>query len=806
MSTNLPTGPVSSSPDLPSTDLAGAGALGAPLEDWEESESPSFNWRRYLVALARYKWVVLLGLALGTGGGILATRFVEPQYEALLTIWVERDIPGQPAPIQAGGLLGGEQWVDLLRSYVVLDPVVQDLRLYVQPKSRQDAPLFETFTLGERFSPGEYRLRVDDAGRTFELSHKGVVVQRGTVGEPIGADVGFNWRPPREQLRPGRDVKFTVMIPRDAALALNNRLRAGYGRSGSNFIRVGLSGPDPVEVATTLNAIADRFIETATTLKREKLDEVTKILQGQLQVALQNLQAAELAYQNFRVETITLPSERMLAASPAGNAAVGQGPAFSQYFDAKVEVEQLRRDREAIRRALERAESGELSIVALDAIGAVQRSVELKHALEELTSKRANLRAIRHQYTEEHPAVKQLIAQIDSLENRTIPQLAGVVISQLDARERDLEQFMANNAAELRAIPPRAIEEARLAREMAVQENIYTTLQQNYEKTRLAAESSVPDVRVLDRAVPPRQPSKNQAPQILLMAILGGLGLGLAGAILLDLVDRRVRYPEQVTSGMGLPIIGVVPRVKSLNGRAGAENKAQLVEAFRGIRLSLSHAYGAAGPVMLTVSSPGSGDGKSFISSNLALAFAELGGRTLLIDGDIRRGALHRLFGVTRKPGLTDLLAGHATLDEVIRPTSHGSLYLIPSGSRLTNGPELLSSPAMVDLVQQVKQRFRTVLMDSAPLGAGVDPYALATLTGNLVLVLRTGATDKELARAKLGPMSRLPVRILGALLNDVSPDGIYGYSYYSYYSYMPGYELSEDEAQEEDSRKLPAV
>src|SRR5690606_25919332 len=123
----------------------------------------------------------------------------------------------------------------------------------------------------------------------------------------------------------------------------------------------------------------------------------------------------------------------------------------------------------------------------------------------------------------------------------------------------------------------------------------------------------------------------------------------------------------------GLPILGVVPRVKDENGRAGAENKAQLIEAFRSIRLSLNHAYGAAGPVLLTISSPGIGDGKSFISANLALSFAEMTEKTLLIDGDIRRGALHRLFGVARKPGLTDVLAGEATLDEVIRPTSHGS-------------------------------------------------------------------------------------------------------------------------------------
>src|SRR5690606_3714839 len=120
-----------------------------------------------------------------------------------------------------------------------------------------------------------------------------------------------------------------------------------------------------------------------------------------------------------RIETITLPSEQTLA-SPTGNAAVGQGPVFSDFFNAKVEVEQIRRDRESIRRALSRAASGQLSIVALDGIAAVQRSTELKQALSDLTSQRANLRAMRHQYTDEHPTVRQIVAQIDSLERRTI--------------------------------------------------------------------------------------------------------------------------------------------------------------------------------------------------------------------------------------------------------------------------------------------------------------------------------------------------------------------------------------------------
>src|SRR5262249_5825811 len=154
----------------------------------------------------------------------------------------------------------------------------------------------------------------------------------------------------------------------------------------------------------------------------------------------------------------------------------------------------------------------------------------------------------------------------------------------------------------------------------------------------------IPDVRVLDRAMVPERALHNTLFGLLLLGLFGGFGLGAGGAILLDQMDQRVRHPDQVTRDMGLTILGAGPHVANGNGAEG--DTSQVLEAVRGLRLSVANAYGAAGPLILTITSPGSGDGKSFIASNLALSFSDNGHRTLLIDGDVRRGRLQDIFKI----------------------------------------------------------------------------------------------------------------------------------------------------------------
>ena len=147
------------------------------------------------------------------------------------------------------------------------------------------------------------------------------------------------------------------------------------------------------------------------------------------------------------------------------------------------------------------------------------------------------------------------------------------------------------------------------------------------------------------------------------------------------------------------------------------------------------------------------------------------------------------MFGASRRPGLLDFLGGDAPLDAVLRNSTHEKLTLIPCGTRRHRGPELLHSQAMLQLITDLRERFDVIIVDSPPLGAGVDPFVLGAATGNMVVVLRTGATDRKMAEAKLKLLERLPIRPLGAVLNDIRAQGVY-----RYYTYLYGYTTSEDD------------
>ncbi len=742
------------------------------------------DWRRIASAVLRYRWWILGLVVLGGLAGSAASRFLPPRYQVQATIWIQSTEPrggSSRGPIGTNQLFESYAWVDLLRSYVVLDAVARELRMYLSP-ARSAAPAFADFTVSDTYRPGRYRIVVDRAGQTFRLLSANAEVQRGAVGEAVGAALGFRWTPTAAVLPAGADFAFTVRPLRDAAKGLGNALTISMDQSG-NFLRLGLTGEDPAGVATTVNAVAQRFVEVSADLKRAKLHELGQFLDAQLQSARENLRQAENALEAFRIRNASLAPD--LA---AGSVSAGPGSPFSALLAPKLEQEQLRRDRDAIAAVLRANQSGG-SPAGLAFIGAVQRSPAVSQALRDLTTRQAEWRALRTRYTDDHPAVQRLSGEIAQLERTTIPTLAQFLVAELTARESVLAPQIAAGDAELRAVPQRAIEEARRRRAVDLATSLYTAAQQRYDEARLAEASTIADTRVLDAAVAPQEPLTAVSSRFIMMGLAAALGLGLFGAVFADRLDPRMRYPDQVTRQMGLPILGVLPHVKDREAQPGNEQVAHMIEAMRSVRLSLVHFYGGNGPVVITVTSPGVGDGKSFVSANLALACAEAGQPTLLIDGDARRGSLHRVMHRPRKPGLTDCLAGAVPLEAIIQTTLYPSLDFIGAGSRFGDSPELLGSPSMSALVEQVRVRYRVVVVDSPPLGSGVDPYTLGIITGSMLLVLRTGTTNLALARTKLGILDHLPIRLLGVVLNDVQAGGMY-----RYYSYISGYATADEQ------------
>jgi polysaccharide biosynthesis transport protein len=763
-----------------------------PSPAWNFSPPPDDSarrvpWARYAAALRRYKWLMLAIIVAGTALGVFATRFLRPLYEVQATIWVSQPEPTQRedrGPIRSGELVNPTAWIELFKSFAVVDSVVTKMGLYRGLENPSDSGALAGFALGERFRPGTYRLTVDSSQRQYVLtSDDRKEIERGAIGDSIGRRVGFLWAPSAASLPKDSRIDFDIVNPRDVSIALRDALTATLPER-SNFLRVSLVGTSPPRMAAILNVWLDEFVSTAAELKKRNLVELAKVLEAQLTLAENGLKRAETALENLRVRTIALPSE----IAPMGRAGEApRDPVREAFFSQRTEYEDIHHERLALENLITDVRRGTMPADALLSLPPVrERADNLTAAISELHTKQAALRAARQRYTDEHHTVQEAQRSIETLERQTIPQLATAFLEQLRRREQDLAARTQTMTRELRGVPSRSMDEMRLQRELTVAQELHATLQNRYEEARLAEASAVPDVSILDDAVAPQRPKTNRAPLVVLVAFVASVAAALALALLLDKLDRRLRYPEQAAQELGVDVIGAIPPLK---GRADVdpEAAAEETEAFRSVRLHLQQAYDGS-PVRLTISSPGVGDGKSTVSAKLASSFATAGYRTLLIDGDTRRGMQHSTFRAPARPGLLDYLAGDASIKEIVRPTADENLSIIARGSKRERGPEMLASEGMTHLIGTLEDQYDAIIVDSPPLGAGIDPFALGTATGNMLLVLRPGATDRKVAEAKLKTLERFPVRLLGAVLNDVPLEGAY-----QQYAYVYGYTADED-------------
>lgn len=754
---------------------------------------------RSFAALKRYRWLILVIFAVGSATGVAVTRFIKPKYSVDATIWISQG-GDRAGPVQAPGLISSDLgWTDLVKSFIILDPVVSKLALYVTPRSDRDSLVFRDLQPTDSLIPGLFRLKLNENRTRYQLvqlaqqrGEKERVVESGAVGDSIGRPVGFAWQPDRRLLRGNDEFEFEVVTPREAAVKLQRDLVLGLP-ANSNLMRLGLRGEHSLMLAQTLNSVLRQFESEAQRLKKENLVEVANTVDEQLRRASEELYRAENALESFKINAITQPTDNV-AIQPG--VAIATSPVMSSYFADKNQLENVRRDRDQLERIIAESDArdGRLSPEALRGAPSLLTSgetqKELATALSDLTNRQATLRTLRERFTDEYKLVKDELNAINTLETQVIPQTARRVLAELKSNEAEMNRRIEGASTELRRIPQRTIEEQRRQRAVAVATTIFQDLQNRAVSARLSEQTVMPDIAILDTAVAPRRPTSDTTLGIIAMGVIASLGAGIALALLLDRLDSRFRYPEQAVNELGLDVLGGVPTYTAPRSqRRRLEQASQMVESFRSLALSVRSSFPPGAPVQLTVSSPGPGDGKSTISINLANALAEGGYRTLLIDGDIRRGQLHETCPpAPQSPGLLDYLAGEATLGDVVKATDlHVNLSLIPCGTRRRQGPELLASQRMGLMLRELRSQFDAIVVDCAPLGAGIDAYAMGSATGSMLLVLRAGETDRRLAQSKLTTLDRMPIRILGAVLNDIgqSPE-------FRYYHYLEGYGTPE--------------
>jgi non-specific protein-tyrosine kinase len=311
--------------------------------------------------------------------------------------------------------------------------------------------------------------------------------------------------------------------------------------------------------------------------------------------------------------------------------------------------------------------------------------------------------------------------------------------------------------------------------------------------------SSVNSLRVVEPAVLPLAPIKPKVQQNTALAAIVGLMLAAGAAFLVEYLDDSIRSPRDVEELLEMPALGVVADIPT-NGHSPESIAMQdlvspFTEAFRVLRMNLRYSLSSdvASHVFL-VTSPGPGQGKSTIVTNLGAVSAQFGQKTVLVDADMRRPRLHKILGCPNVHGLSSLLVGEvANVQDVMQATSLENLYVVPCGPKPPNPAELLASPRMEQVIQELSALADVVVVDSPPILAVADAAVLSRLCAGTLLVLQAGRTGMMEATQAVENLRKVGSKVLGGVLNRVKRSRQFGYGYGYNYGYYYSYSYAEN-------------
>lgn len=414
-------------------------------------------------------------------------------------------------------------------------------------------------------------------------------------------------------------------------------------------------------------------------------------------------------------------------------------------------------------------------------------------------------------YGERHPKIIAIDQQVRVLEETLRTEVsARVAVIRGDYGEaahtlRQVETLLSAADKDLSAMVILQVEYNVLAERKKDATEVYDQVRNRFMETSLSAQVETNNVRIQELARVPEHPARPDMRLSLAVGCLLGIFLGIGLAFLVEMLDNTVKGPMDAEALLGAPCLGIIPTIpgpkrqekKVTKGAASVidrdfyvlhKPKSSVAEALNTIRTNFLFTLPDRRVRTLLVSSPGPWEGKSTVVINLGITLSRFGTRTCVVDADMRRPRLHKSFGIEADRGLSTILVGDSTLDEALHTTAVPNLDLLPCGPPPPNPSDLLGLPSLVSTLQDLKERYDTVILDSPPVIPVSDPRILCGLVDGIMLVVKVGRTTNESLQLVRRELSAVSAHVLGVLLNDldVRKRG-YGYGYGYMYGYYGG-------------------
>ena len=574
----------------------------------------------------------------------------------------------------------------------------------------------------------------------------------------------------------------------------------------TRIIEVHYRSPDPQMAANVVNTLMQTYVENNFKARFESTMQASDWLSKQLvdlQMKVETSQEKLVKYQKEHEILGTDEKQNIITEK------------LDEINKDLTTAESDRMQKEALYRLVQGGDPDTVAANATSIQEGPSGSMTASQFLDGLRAKEADLKIqiadLNTQFGPAYPKlsqlnnqVKEVDAQIQAETKKIVEKTRGQYVAALQL-ENMLRDALEKQKQEANKLNESAIEYSLLKRDVDTNRQLYEGLLQKMKEAGVSAGLKSNNFRIVDSARPPLGPIEPNIPRNLMFALLLGLASGVGLAFLLEGLDNTVRTTEQAQAISGLASMGMIP-LGSKSAREGVNPKrlviatskeavelvtqvrpqSQMAESYRALRTSLLLSNLGAPPKVIMVTSALPQEGKTTTSINTAVVLAQKGVRVLLIDADLRRPSIHKTLGMGPHSGLSNVLTGSTKLENAITRTAVlPNLFVLAAGTPPPNPAELLASSNMRDVLNQLREEYDHIVIDTPPSLSVTDAVVLSPRADAVVLVIRSGQTTKQALRRSRDILTQVNAKVVGVLLNAVdlsSPD------YYYYYEYQGKY------------------
>jgi polysaccharide biosynthesis transport protein len=581
-------------------------------------------------------------------------------------------------------------------------------------------------------------------------------------------------------------------------------------RKGVNIVDISVESQSPDNAALIANIYANVYKRFNLDVNRDQLTMVKDFLHTHVDEKQNELKESEASLSQFQAKN------GIISLDDQSKTLITQLSSFEAQRDgAKIELaatekvlaqlkEELKQQNPKVAAYIDNQASQSYVLGLQDGIAKLQINkdlVSLKKNGEynEQLSKQYDdqIDVLKKKLLEKKEVIKQALfaSNPEAIKDLTIKILdAEVKEKGLSSQVNQLNDIVSKYEAQFNKLPLTTISYAQLQRKRESSEKLFSLLEEKYQEALINEQSQPGNIFIFDQAQRSYAPSKPNRSLIVFLGLFAGLIIGIGYVFIKDYFDDRIKSPDELER-RNINILAWIPVIENMgvNGKGPGEfiiaekPDAMPSEAFKALRTRVQFSkVGKNTLKTILVTSAAPGEGKTIVSVNIAGAFAQDNKRTLLIDADLRKPRVHNLFNQLKSPGFVDYFFENATLSEIIRPTQLENLSVITTGTLPPNPSELLGSNRMVDFLNEMRDKYDVIILDSAPIIAVTDTEILSRLVDATMVVVSSDSTQLNLVEKAVQLIKNDFSLFLGTVLNKFSYRAGYG-SYYKYYYYYSG-------------------